>query len=124
MYKKIIIYLLLLAPFGLWGQEITGRVMSLDSAGNMEDLIGASVVYKPTRAAVLTTAGGMFKLSAVKFPGWLVTSYVGFQTDSVWVEKSSFQHIHLWEKPMNYMRFGYWLIRANKTTCLYFKGRY
>ena len=91
MYKKIIIYLLFLAPFGLWGQEITGRVMSLDSAGNMEDLIGASVVYKPTRAAVLTTAGGMFKLSAGKFPGWLVTSYVGFQTDSVWVEKSAFQ---------------------------------
>ena len=96
MYKKIIIYLLLMAPFGLLGQEITGRVMSLDSAGNMEDLIGASVVYKPTRAAALTTTGGMFKLSAGKFPGWLVTSYVGFQTDSVWVEKSAFQQIHLW----------------------------
>ena len=96
--KLFLSFCFILVHFWSTGQEITGRVMSLDAEGNMEDLIGASVVYSPSRAATLTTANGYFKLAVNRFPGWLVVSYVGFPTDSVFVEKPAFQHIHLMVK--------------------------
>jgi outer membrane cobalamin receptor len=97
-FKLFLSISFLFVHFLTTAQEITGRVMSLDAEGNMEDLIGASVVYSPSRAATLTTANGYFKLAVNRFPGWLVVSYVGFPTDSVFVEKPAFQHIHLMVK--------------------------
>jgi outer membrane receptor for ferrienterochelin and colicin len=76
-------------------QEITGRVMSLDDAGNMEDLPGATVYYQPDKKGGIVGSNGMFSIKVQQFPGWLVIRSVGFKADSVWVTKSQFFHVHL-----------------------------
>lgn len=85
----------LLVSFGVFGQTVSGRVMSLDDAGNMEDLIGSSVYFKPLKIGVLTDAKGAFLLDTQGKIGWLIISNQGFQSDSVFVDSNKFLHIHL-----------------------------
>ncbi|MFM6948246.1 MAG: TonB-dependent receptor domain-containing protein [Aquirufa sp.] len=96
--KSIIHYTLfacMFLVFGASGQTISGRVMSLDDTGNMEDLIGASVYFRPLKLGVLTDAKGAFQLNTQGKIGWLLFSNQGFQTDSVFVDSNKFLHIHL-----------------------------
>lgn len=85
----------LLLSFGASGQTISGRVMSLDDAGKMEDLIGSSVYFRPLKKGVLTDAKGAFQLDIQNKKGWLIVSNQGFKTDSVFVDSNKFLHIHL-----------------------------
>ncbi|MHA8067017.1 TonB-dependent receptor [Aquirufa sp. ROCK2-A2] len=96
---KSINYFIFLAFFFLvfesLGQTISGRVMSLDDAGNMEDLVGSSVFFKPLKIGVLTDAKGAFQLDTQGKTGWLLISYQGYNSDSVFVDSNKFLHIHL-----------------------------
>ncbi len=96
--RYLLLVSLVFSTFFLLGQEITGRVMSLDGAGKMEDLIGASIYYAPNKIGVLTKSGGLFAMKVSQFPGWLYIRYQGLESDSVFVEKPSFQYIHLMVK--------------------------
>jgi hypothetical protein len=94
MYLKYLIIFTLLCSQAM-AQEITGRVMSLDAAGNMEDLQGSTVFYVPDSQGGIVGTNGMFSLKVRQFPGWLRIRSVGFAPDSVWVTKPQFFHVHL-----------------------------
>jgi outer membrane receptor for ferrienterochelin and colicins len=94
MFSKYVLIFSLLCSQAL-AQEITGRVMSLDAAGNMEDLPGATVYYQPDKKGGIVGSNGMFSIKVQQFPGWLVIRSVGFKADSVWVTKPQFFHVHL-----------------------------
>ncbi|MBP6094357.1 MAG: TonB-dependent receptor [Cytophagaceae bacterium] len=94
MFSKYILIFCLLCSQAM-AQEITGRVMSLDDAGNMEDLPGATVYYQPDKKGGVVGTNGMFSIKVQQFPGWLYIRSVGFKSDSVWVTKSQFFHVHL-----------------------------
>jgi len=94
MFSKYVLFFSLLCSQAL-AQEITGRVMSLDDAGNMEDLPGSTVYYQPDKKGAIVGSNGMFSIKVQQFPGWLVIRSVGFKTDSVWVTKPQFFHVHL-----------------------------
>ena len=94
MFSKYVLFFSLLCSQAL-AQEITGRVMSLDEAGNMEDLPGATVYYQPDKKGGIGGSNGMFSIKVQQFPGWLVIRSIGFKTDSVWVTKPQFFHVHL-----------------------------
>jgi outer membrane receptor for ferrienterochelin and colicins len=94
MFSKYVLIFSLLCSQAL-AQEITGRVMSLDAAGNMEDLPGATVYYQPDKKGGIVGSNGMFSMKVQQFPGWLVIRSVGFKADSVWVTKPQFFHVHL-----------------------------
>ncbi|MFM7019629.1 MAG: TonB-dependent receptor domain-containing protein, partial [Aquirufa sp.] len=88
-------WLIYLLSFSAFSQEITGRVMSLDSQGKMEDLPGATVYYQPEKKGTVVGANGLFSLKVQQFPGWLTVRSVGFESDSVWMTKPQFVHVHL-----------------------------
>lgn len=94
MFTRYILFLSLFCTQAM-AQEITGRVMSLDVKGQMEDLPGATVYYQPDKKGGLVGANGLFSISVTQFPGWLTVRSVGFTPDSVWVTKPQFNHIHL-----------------------------
>jgi outer membrane receptor for ferrienterochelin and colicin len=94
MFTKYICLLCLLS-FPALSQEITGRVMSLDSQGKMEDLPGATVYYQPEKKGTVVGTNGLFSLKVQQFPGWLSVRSVGFDSDSVWITKPQFVHVHL-----------------------------
>ena len=94
MYSKYVLIFCLLCSQAM-AQEITGRVMSLDDSGKMEDLPGASVYYQPDKKGGIVGANGLFSLKVQTFPGWLLIRSVGFAPDSVWVTKPQFVHVHL-----------------------------
>jgi outer membrane receptor for ferrienterochelin and colicins len=94
-FVKYTFWVGMLLSFGACGQTISGRVMSLDEAGGMEDLIGASVYFRPLKIGVLTQAKGSFLLDTQGKTGWLIISNQGFKTDSVFVDSNKFLHIHL-----------------------------
>ena len=82
-----------------FGQVVQGRVMSLDAQGNMEDLVGASVYFKPIKKGTLTDVKGAFSLDVQGKTGWMIFSSTGFINDSIFVDKNQFLHVHL--KPAN-----------------------
>ncbi|MHA8088465.1 TonB-dependent receptor [Aquirufa sp. Wall-65K1] len=82
-----------------FGQIVQGRVMSLDAQGTMEDLLGASVYFRPTKKGTLTDAKGAFSLDVQGKTGWMLFSSSGFISDSIFVDKNEFLHVHL--KPAN-----------------------
>lgn len=94
MFSKYVVLFSLLCTQAL-AQEITGRVMSLDDAGHMEDLPGATVYYQPDKKGGIVGSNGMFSIKIQQFPGWLFIRSVGFKPDSVWVTKPQFFHVHL-----------------------------
>ncbi len=94
MFSKYVLIFSLLCSQAL-AQEITGRVMSLDDASNMEDLPGATVYYQPDKKGGIVGSNGMFSMKVQQFPGWLVIRSIGYKADSVWVTKPQFFHVHL-----------------------------
>jgi outer membrane receptor for ferrienterochelin and colicin len=94
MFSKYVVIFSLLCTQAL-AQEITGRVMSLDDAGHMEDLPGATVYYQPDKKGGIVGSNGLFSIKVQQFPGWLFIRSVGFAPDSVWVTKPQFFHVHL-----------------------------
>lgn len=87
MKNLIKISLLVFVCFSLFqktnAQVISGKIMSLDKQGKMDNLIGASVYMPTLKKGVLTNADGVFQLDLQGNQGYLRISYAGFETDSI-----------------------------------------
>ena len=79
-------------------QVISGRVMSLDKQGKMEDLVGASVYFPALKKGILTNKDGGFTLDLQGNQGFLKFSYAGYETDSIFVPKNGPIMVHLKSK--------------------------
>ena len=94
MKRFLFIFLNFLAA-PLWAQELNGRVMQVDAQGKMADIPGATVYYSADKLGTSTGMDGVFKLRVRSLPGWLLIRAVGFNPDSIWVDKPQFVHVHL-----------------------------
>lgn len=95
LYWGLFFGLILEISPAVYGQVVQGRVMSLDAQGNMEDILGASVYFKPIKKGTLTDTKGAFSLDVQGKTGWMIFSATGFKNDSVFVDKNQFLHVHL-----------------------------
>ncbi len=87
MKLKILFFLLISAPMGLWAQgPITGTVTS---AGDGMPLPGASVIIKGTTIGTTTDFDGNYILEDVAADAILVFSYIGFSSVEMPVDGQS-----------------------------------
>lgn len=102
MKNLIKISLLVFVCFSLFqktnAQVISGKIMSLDKQGKMDNLIGASVYMPALKKGVLTNADGVFQLDLQGNQGYLRISYAGFEPDSIFVPSKGPIMVHLKSK--------------------------
>ena len=103
-YYKLFILLLTLPLCGsITAQTITGIVMSNDANGNMESLVGATVVWIGTGEGTVTDENGKFSLEPIEIADKRIRiSFVGYRPDTVDAAKQTFFHIML--EPDNILR--------------------
>lgn len=86
MLYRILFFLLLAAP-GLYGQSVTGTVLTKENS-QITPLTGASVFWLGTSSGTMTDTSGRFELP-IK-PGFpqLVISFVGYQNDTLTINEA------------------------------------
>ena len=90
---KYIITLILVITFsGAFAQKtIKGMVMDEEH----QPLTGATVRVANTTSGAITGLEGEFALEIPAFPGQLIISFIGYVSDTLWVESDDFLHIML-----------------------------
>lgn len=85
MKKTLLACVLGMSSFCFHAQNITGKVID---AKNNEPVVGARMEIT-NGAKAITDFDGNFKLNSSTFPVQLITSYIGYETDTTLVEKPS-----------------------------------
>ncbi len=81
MIRKIIISIGLYLPFISFAQTITGKVIDNNNA----PLLGATVAWANPKGAVLSKKNGTFTINKTTNDSLLVTSHVGYFTDTTFI---------------------------------------
>jgi outer membrane receptor for ferrienterochelin and colicins len=79
--RKFIILIGLLLPFISFAQTITGKVID----NNNVPLVGATIVWANTKAAVVSKSNGSFSINKTEGNTTLITSHAGYFTDTLLV---------------------------------------
>lgn len=84
MKKLILIYLISVFATATQAQTLNGRVMGIDQSGMESSLPGATLVWSGTGTGTITDTAGYFSMEIpVNSTATLVTSYVGFHSDTL-----------------------------------------
>ena len=84
--KKIIKLVFLLGPVVILAQEVSGIVLETTENGNTIGLQGANVYWLNSQTGTMTDGEGEFSIAFTGEHNQLVVSYVGFQSDTLYID--------------------------------------
>jgi outer membrane receptor for ferrienterochelin and colicin len=91
--KQILFFVVLLgtlAPFMMYGQvQLNGKIYDA-AVGQKQSLFGANIYHSVSQSGAVTDENGNFSLEIPSVPTQLVLSYVGYKTDTLDIQDSSF----------------------------------
>lgn len=80
----------------IYAQHITGKVVSENEKKILEPLTGVNVFWKETDTGVSTDINGNFKIANPNtLPAYLIFSFVGFENDTLLIDKLNILNIHV-----------------------------
>lgn len=70
------------------GNMLTGTVYEREDDGHLEPLIGAAIQWLGTNIGVISDLDGKFEIEMNDYEGRLIVSYIGYDPDTVMVERA------------------------------------